>query len=462
MPAKSWIEVPIDQEVWSVPESGYAPFFFPPEGDALLFFFTEESFLRVLSALINGAALTYPDTWIQVVWDFLQNVEYPVSLCDAIATAILECEDVQNALATVIEADGVVRDSIVSLVTSDPAINTYITNVFSRLTPETIAGQLAGGDCDPSVVAGRAIALVERLDTNNIDALEILEVGTNDEERLSQILSAFPGFGLLPLDELLDFAQDVLEDFAENYAAISTIERRDVFAEKVYCKMLEAVDCSITWQQMFDLVLEQVPSAPFDILVTIGDIIQFVGDGDFGNDDLLFYGMMLLQLSTITASSSFNGLTAPLMSAIMRDALPSSAWEEWDACPAPDEWIDNNFSGGNQYSWEDQNPGVGFAQWNGTGFERLNDATQIAIKKTISSEITDIEVYFNAPLSGSGGVMYAGATGLTGLQIGSTTDDQIWSWTGVAISGGLGLDLYRPGGFASNQYVTRVRYKIAP
>jgi len=60
MPTKSWIEVPIDQEVEGVPTSGYAPYFFPVEGGTALFKFTEQEFTQVLSALINGAALTYP------------------------------------------------------------------------------------------------------------------------------------------------------------------------------------------------------------------------------------------------------------------------------------------------------------------------------------------------------------------------------------------------------------------
>lgn len=337
MPSKSWIEVPIEQEVEGVPSSGYSPFYFPPEGAKLVFEFTQESFLRVLSALINGAALTYPDDWIQVVWDFLRNVEYPVSLCDEIAAALLTCEDVQLALATLIGTNEPIREAIsdlvVTTVTTDPDINSYITNVFERLTPGQITGVIAGGDCDLSVVAGRAIAIVERLDTNNTDALEILEIGTNDEERLAQIISAFPGFGILPLDEILDFGQDVLEDFAENYAAASTFERKDEFAEDIYCLMQANENCDITWQELFDFVKSKVPTAPFDIAVTIGDILQFVGDGDFNNDDLLFYGMMLVQLATITASQNFNGLTAPSLSAITRDATPSSRWNDWDDCP---------------------------------------------------------------------------------------------------------------------------------
>ena len=131
------------------------------------------------------------------------------------------------------------------------------------------------------------------------------------------------------------------------------------------------------------------------------------------------------------------------------------------ACPE-DEWVDNNFATGNQYGWAPFVSMITFANWTGSGWEREDDATQIAIFKSIAGEITDIELYFDSPLSGSGGVMWAGATGLTGLQPGSSDDQEKWTWTGVSISSGLGFDLYRPGGFDSNQRVVRVRYKLAP
>jgi hypothetical protein len=397
-----WVSVPLNQEIQDVPLTGYDPVFFSPEGTKVVFEFTDETFLKVYSALRNGAKVTYPDEWLQVLWYFQQNVEFPVSLCDEVAAAILTCEDVQLAIATLIATNEPVQDAIETLVTTSPAIYTYITNVFSRLTPETIEGKLAPGNCDDSVMAGRAIAIVERLDTNNIDALEILEVGTNDEERLAQILSAFPGFGLLPLDELLDFAQDVLEDFAENYGAASTVERKDAFARLIWCKMQETEDCSITWQQLFDLVLEQVPATLFDILVTITDVIQFVGDGDFGNDDLLFYGMMMLNLATITASSSFNGLTAPLLSAITRDALPSSAWEDWDECGA--EPPDPNCADLTEDP-EDWQVSLGRSEWiDGTGWTTKTtvDGTFFRVTRpseTVSRFIAEVRLYFNIPVT---------------------------------------------------------------
>lgn len=323
----------LDVEVEGVPEGAPSPVYFAEEGSSIVFRMTAEEFKQVFTALLNGCDLTYGARSTQVLWYFLRNLEYPVSLCDEIAAAILTCEDVQLAIASVIGTSEPIREAITELVITDPDINSYITNVYERLTPGQITGVIAGGDCDLSVVAGRAIAIVERLDTNNTDALEILEVGTNDEERLAQIISAFPGFGILPLDELLDFAQDVLEDFAEGYAGASTFEKKDEFAEAINCLMQANPDCNITWQELFEYVKTKIPTAGFDIAVTIFDIVTFVADGDFNNDDLVFYGMMLLQLSTITASSNFNGLTAPLLSAITRDALPSSRWEDWDECP---------------------------------------------------------------------------------------------------------------------------------
>lgn len=436
------------QDIGVVPEEGYNPYFFPAEGAYLPFFFTDETFVKVLSALVNGAAITYGDEGRAVVWEFLRNVEFPVSLCDQIAACIAENEATQNALR--------------NFVTSDPEISDFFTNIVEGLTAGQITSPVIDKGCDNSDVAGAVVAIVERMNNYNVDALEIIEVGTNDEEKVATVIEGVPVLGILPFDDIIDFAQDLLEDFYENYNGAVTEEWKDSVEEDLYCIAKGKTDCKLTYEDLFEYFQNRAGSG-LDLLSTALDIVNFVKGGDFSTDELVASGMYALQIAFVRVGRDFFGINLPKIGALTRDALPSTKWEDWDECVTPEEWIDNNFAGGDQHDWASiVSGGVDFAIWNGAGFERYQDVNQIAIAKTVSGVVTDIEVYFNAPLSGSGGVMYAGATGLTGLTAGTSADEQKWVWAGLTLSGGIGLDMYRPTGYASDQYITRVRYKIAP
>lgn len=335
-----YVRYPGVQDITGVPSEGYSPFYFAPAsegGSTLPFHFTDESFTRVFSALVNGAFMTYGPTGEahQVIWDFLVNVEYPVSFCDQVAQAILTCEDVQAALATVIAAPGPVQDAIVDMLQSSDEFNTFITQQVMKLTGEQIAGKFTGGDCSNSVVAGRMVAIVERLNTNNEDFFEIVEVGTNDEERVSAVISAIPGLSEAPVDEIIDLLQSLLENLAENYSAAITEGWKDEVERDLYCLAKESDDCSLTYQQLFDYFRNRA-GADLTIGSLIKNVIDYVINGDFSSDELVASGMYTIQLGFILTGQDFAGLNLPLIGAITRDALPSTKWEDWDPCVA--EW----------------------------------------------------------------------------------------------------------------------------
>lgn len=322
MPTKSWIEVPIEQEIESVPAEGYAPFFFPPEGADLLFHFTEQSFLRVLSALINGAALTYPDTWLQVVWDFLQNVEYPVSFCEQLIACITTDADTQEA--------------IVNMLAANPAFDEFLKNTVRGLTSGQTGQKLTVDECDNSVLMGKVKAMVDAMNTTNTDFFEIVEVGTNDEEKMSILLDAIPGLGILPFDEVVDFLQDITEDFSENYAAQVTEALKLEWYCGLYCLASARPDCSLTYADIFNYFQDKVSSS-LTLGSLIGEVIQFIVTGDFSGADRVANGMMALQAGLMRTGGDFLGLSLPSLSITARESDPSSLWEDCEDCP-DEEW----------------------------------------------------------------------------------------------------------------------------
>ena len=289
-----------------------------------------------------------------------------MSFCDQVAQALLTCEDVQAALATVITTVPVVQDAIVDMLQANEEFTDYIGEQVIAMTSEQIGGKFMGGDCDNSVVAGRVVAIVERLNTNNEDFFEILEVGTNDEERVSAVISAIPGLSEAPVDEILDILQSLLENLAENYAAAITEEWKDDVEEDLYCiAKTESEDCSLTYQQLFEYFRDRA-GADLTITSLIKNVIEYVINGDFSNDELVASGMYAIQLGFILTGQDFNGMNLPKIGAITRDALPSTKWEDWGDCSST--WC-RSITGSDLESMFEPTGGLGpQAEWTGTGY----------------------------------------------------------------------------------------------
>jgi len=301
------------------------PFIWPEDSSErtlVPLFISLDEWVAVTSAIDVGADIAYPLQYIEVIYILMRNMRYSPMICSLVIDCITNDADTKQAL--------------IDALTSSDEFNQYLTENIYRITEGQIVGKLVGGDCDNSVVAGRAIALVERLDINNKDALEAIVAGTNDEALASIIISGIPGLGEAPIDEIVHVAVSFIENFAENYNSISNEERKDRMANDIYCIMLESEDCSITFQQLFDYYQAKATSG-LNIVSTLIDVVQFLLDGDFDSDDQIWFGMFALQIGFILNSRDFFGIGAPKLGAIMRDAGTSTAWEEWDDCVPPDE-----------------------------------------------------------------------------------------------------------------------------
>lgn len=336
--------IPAGQEIEGV--SSDTPFNFPPGGAYLLFYFTEETFTKVLSALWNGAALTYPDQMYQVIWYFLQNVEAPMSLCEQIINCIQNDEDT--------------REALINTLAQSPEFQEIVRENAGRATYPQIEALVVPSECDNSALAGRVIQLVDVLDTNNVDFLQIVEVGTNDEERVSLLLAAIPIVSESPVDEILTLFQGFLDDFTENYNAAITLAWKNEVSEELYCLARKSGDCSLSYEQVFQYFVERAGS-DLTILSLVKNIIQFVINGDFSTDNLVASGMYAIQLAFIVAGQDFYGLNIPTIGAVVRDAPPSSAWEDWNECVDEPEripvvnsvWDAGNYAG--QITGPDEN-----------------------------------------------------------------------------------------------------------
>lgn len=374
----------------------------------------------------------------------------------------MSCEDVADC----IETNEATQTAINNIINNQS--NTQITYETSRQgTPITEAEYTASltppnPGCDEDILFGAVSAIVDQLDKNNLDFLQIMEVGTNTRERVSTVIAAIPIIETLPVNEIIDFVDKAQNEILEHYEAQWTTALYDEYRCEIFCLALASPDCEITFQLLFDYFNNRLGAA-LDPNNLLQDLFEFFLLGTWAGTQVVDI-MMLVQIGVWREASNWLGVSLRTLQTVglLGANDPNHDWAVIPCDCAPiDEWVTNDFSTGSQFGWADTSSPGTFSDWTGAGWRRGADTTQIAIQKPVSGVVTDLEVYFDAPLDGSGGVMWAGSTGLTGLVAGTSSDQQLWVWTGLALSGGIGLDLYRPGGFLSDQQVVKVRWKLA-
>lgn len=288
--------IPADQDVEGAPSG--APFNFPPEGGYALFYFTNETFTKVLSALWNGAALTYPTEMYQVIWYFLQNVEAPVDLCEQIAICINDPESPA-------------REAVRDLVLNDPTIKadrTTVAQTPGALTPaQQIESILKPDTCENDYTFNEATVLVDLLDSLSVDIFQVVEEGTNILERASLLVSALPVVGaIVPFDELLQLGEQMFANVQEAYEADFDQVLYDDIRCALWCLFKDDCDMyilrAIRWYG--NKTLLSVPDDPVEALKVI---IEFILTGSLA-DDIAVYAMHMLVLCLIQAGQDVIGI----------------------------------------------------------------------------------------------------------------------------------------------------------
>lgn len=326
--AECWSQWDDVQDIVGVPDEGYAPFNFPAEGAYLPFFFTNESFTRVLSALWNGAILTYGDEGFQVIWDFLVNVEYPMTFCEQLIACLTTDEDVRAAF----------RDFVIN----DPAINEHMTDIAQTAVlslENRLSNLLKPDQCDPDYIFNQCSVLVQLLHDVTEDIFEAIEVGSNQAERADIFVSMFPAAGFNDTAATIFRVGDQLaEELAEEYSGAYDEALYDEIRCKIFCEVKD--DCEMSIDRMIavyeDLFAEAVPDDPIEAFQAI---LQYISIGDFATDAPV-YVMHLLVLTAIRLSQNILGIDFPkLANRIL--AAGDDANNDWlllcDDCAPPTE-----------------------------------------------------------------------------------------------------------------------------
>ncbi len=318
---------PIAQEIEVIPDTGYDPFYFSNDGDVLLFKFTAQSFTRVLSALINGAQLTYGAEGMQVVWDFLVNVEYPLPICEQIIDCITNDSDTRRALS--------------DWLATDPNATNVIQGLINAGGPITGGGGTILTADNDDALFGACTYLVDTMHDAIVDFNQQAELGTNLRERANIILQAIPGFGdaiaAIPeyVDELFD---NVIEVFEGQYSTTPITGSRDRLRCGVFC-LARNNGRTLTWD-LIETYFWSLVSFESTIPNLALDFVGFLVTGSWSGQDVV--NISFANMATaLSVGNKFGTQTFPNLQTIMKLGLnnPDSDWTTLcEDCPPEPRW----------------------------------------------------------------------------------------------------------------------------
>lgn len=296
----------------------------PTERTLVPFYLSLNEYTVLSSAVDAGSDIAYSDDAIRVWWLWTRNMRCKVPICSLIIDCITNDVDTQQA--------------IVNMLMSNETFNNYLETRIDALTTGLISEKLIAGECDEGVVFGKVKAMVDHMNKANVDFFEKIEVGTNDEEKFASVLEGIPLLDELPIGDVIDFGQDILEDFAENYDAQVDADLLQEWYCGLWCKAMSRADCSLTYGDIFDFFQNRVSSS-LTLGSTLADFVNFIRFGDFSTGTRVADGMMALQAGLVRTGRSFTGMSLPTLGYATRDAVSSSGWEDCDVCPEDDLWL---------------------------------------------------------------------------------------------------------------------------
>jgi len=193
------------------------------------------------------------------------------------------CMDCAN-VAGCIEGDEETQAAIAAAIASSTLIQQAIANVYNELgvggtmNAATRDRNLTGVNegCNLNKLWGFIAGGIDGMNANNIDAQQSAELVSNIFERAALVVGAIPGIGVLPVDEVIGYAQGLWsDDLFEVYEANDTTEYRNTLKCDIFC-LAQANGCKVTIDLLRQYFLDRLSFAGDQ---TVDNIVQFLIDG---------------------------------------------------------------------------------------------------------------------------------------------------------------------------------------
>jgi hypothetical protein len=136
-------------------------------------------------------------------------------------------------------------------------------------------------ECDYDNLFAATTGLVKFANDAITDLLQQVDAATGGLEMAGDIVSAIPGLGLLPFDEIIAMAQAFFDNLLTNYQAAYTTELADQYRCDLFCLAKE--ECELFFVQAFGYFVER---ANMSVAITdMRDVVEFLTQGTFSGEE---------------------------------------------------------------------------------------------------------------------------------------------------------------------------------
>lgn len=314
-----------------------SPVYFPEDADEplpVVFSCSLNEYTQMLSALIIGAQVIYPNSFVDVMNMFMRNWECDMDLCERVALCFTEENSaLMDAVAAAIRNNPTLRLAISDAISQEggaiPGLPLSETEAASNSLPENVYDE--EGDCIYDNLWGGCLYLVQTANRAINDFFEILESAGNTLETATIVAETIPAAGDY-VAAAGAFADQLQENISEGYAAAYTEEYEEQLACSIFCVAKENCDLSI--DQLVDILNQRLPD-PGDFS-DFGLVMARIGSGTYSGPeiaDVAFY----LYFTALRFGQQFGDTLGirPLtdMMSLGADFLSSDNWEILCDCP---------------------------------------------------------------------------------------------------------------------------------
>lgn len=206
------------------------------------------------------------------------------------------------------------------------------TTIFDNYPPEALADEFVAADvCDTGgkdEIYGAIDRLVRYIHAVNVDFLQEISQAANVPEQASRFVSAVPGVGLLPFDELLTYTSFIVNELLAEYNATADETLLQTVICDLFCIAVNT-GCVINLFDIYEYFKSKTSPSLELATSTLANLVQFAITGTFSGDDY-FYFLCFFQLSMVALKSRFLATQATSIYAQQLAAGFNSPDNDWE------------------------------------------------------------------------------------------------------------------------------------
>lgn len=260
-----------------------------PEENNLVLTVTEDQYIRLLSAAMNGAQVTYPDDYLNVIYPLIKAGK--LDFCQTMADCIT---DPNSPAYAALQA---MLNEAIAEALRDAAQSQSNTNLAAGTNPE----------CDYDTLFGQCLQLVEYLNGVNEDAFQKFEAQTNVLDFAADVIGDVTGVDEVSMDAILAWAAFLQEGIYENYEAQITQAYLEERACEIFCLAIEN-GCVINPDTLWTVWADRL-SATVTIGSLLSEALTFLVTGTWIGEEIADV-MFFSQLAFRSLFGRFIGLAA--------------------------------------------------------------------------------------------------------------------------------------------------------